>query len=97
MSAGNAALPGTVEEYVGKALLFHNDANGEFNVDNGLDACGIFELVDSNVDVKEGDGNVAANAADGAVTSTSSATSLEATLPFFAAFASIFFTGGMLL
>mmetsp|Transcript_27109 Transcript_27109/g.63395 ORF Transcript_27109/g.63395 Transcript_27109/m.63395 type:complete len:352 (-) Transcript_27109:1775-2830(-) len=90
MSAGNATLPGTVEDYVGKALLFHNDANGEFNVDNGLDACGIFELVDGDVDVKEGD------AADGTATSTSPATSLTSVLPFLAA-AGIFFIGSMLL
>ena len=99
MSAGNATLPGTVEDYVGRALLFHNDKNGEFNVDNGLDACGIFELVNSDVDVKKGD--VAATAADGTATATatatSSSTSLEAVLPFVAAFAGIFFTGGMFL
>ena len=92
MSTGNAALPGTVEDYVGKALLFHNDANGEFNVDNGLDACGIFELVDDNVE--EGDGDVDA-AADGTATATSSAISLKAGLPFLAA-AGVFFVGGIL-
>lgn len=47
MSVGNSTMKGTVDDYIGKALLFHNDKNGDFNVDNGLDACGIFTLVDA--------------------------------------------------
>ena len=43
MSAGNSTLPGSVNDYVGKAILFHNSKSGEINVNNGLDACGIFE------------------------------------------------------
>jgi len=66
ITMGNTTIPGTIEQYLDKVIYFHDNNDGEININEGKDLCGVLQNFTEALSATNGD----ATATNGDATAT---------------------------